>query len=161
MPRVAIDGTVRVAFVVTIASQAAPTVAELNAGTPLQSLITKDGLVTPSDQNNVDDAALADTFDGEIPGTFGGALTLTMKRQHAPDTDTAWNLVVYGTTGFVVVRRQFPQATAWAATQPVEVYPGAWHEPVPVTPAANEQHRFTAMFPVRSPGPTLKAVVAA
>lgn len=160
MPSVAIDGTIRLAYVATIANQAAPTVAELNAGTLLQSLVTKDGLVTPSETNTVDDAALADTFDGTVPGTFGGPVVLTFKRRTAPDADTAWNLVVYGTTGFIVVRRQIAQATAWTAAQPIEVYPGAWNQKIPVTPARNEQHRFTVEWPVRSPGPSMDAVVA-
>jgi hypothetical protein len=160
MPRVAIDGTIKLSFVTTISDQDAPTVAELTAGTELQSLVTKDGLVTPADRNNVDDAALADRFDAMIPGTFGGVLTLTMKRQFTPDTDTAWDLVSYGTTGFIVIRRGTDAATAWTVADDVEVYPGAWHQKTPDTPAANEQHRFTVDFPVRSPGPSLEAVVA-
>ena len=161
MPSVAIDGTIRVAYVATIANQAAPTVAELNAGTLLQTLITKDGLVTPSDTNTVDDAALSDTFDAQVPGTFGGPVTLTFKRRALPDADTAWNLVVYGTTGFIVVRRQVLAATAWTAAQVAEVYPGAWNQKIPATPARNEQHKFTVQWPVRSPGPSMDAVVAA
>jgi hypothetical protein len=160
MPSVAIDKTIRVSYVATIANQAAPTVAELNAGTLLQSMLTKDGLEMPSDTNDVDDASIADNFDASLPGTFGGPIQFTFKRRTGADPDTAWTLVVYGTTGFIVIRRQILESTAWTIAQPVEVLPGAWNQKMPVTPARNEQHRFQVKWNVRSPGWNLDAVVA-
>jgi hypothetical protein len=157
MARVAIDGTIKVVFTQTISNMAEPTIGELTNGTELSTWITKDGLNTPADVNNVDDSALTDTFDAQVPGTFGGALELTMKRDDT--TDTAWDLVTYGLEGFIVIRRQKDWDDAFAAADDVEVYPGAWHQKIPVTPASNEQHRFTVQFPVRSPGPELEAAV--
>lgn len=157
MARYANDGMIRVAFVTTISNIAAPTTAELNAGTLISNFITKDGLTVPSNQNNVPNSSLAETFDSELPGSFGGALSMTGIRDAT--TDTFWNLVVYNTAGYIVVRRGIATATAWTAAQKVEVYPMTWHEPVPVQTASNEQGKFTAQAPVSSQ-PNLKATVA-
>ena len=157
MARYANDGMIKVYFVTTIANKAAPTVAELNAGTDISNFITKDGLTVPSNQNNVPNASLAETFDSELPGSFGGPLSMVGIRDAA--TDTFWNLVVYNTAGFIVVRRGTATATAWGAGNKVEVYPMTWHEPIPAQTASNEQGRFSAMAPVSSQ-PNLKAVVA-
>lgn len=159
MGRYANDGMVRWDFVPTISNKAAPTTTELNAGTPLASWTTKDGLTVPSNQNMVDDANLSDTFDAQVVGSFGGPLSMTMKRDGTPASDTAWNLIVYGLSGFVVVRRGIASATAWTASQKVEVYPCMFHEPVPSQTATNEQGRFTATAAVTSQ-PNLKATVA-
>lgn len=159
MARYAHDGNTKVAYVATIADTSAPTVAELDAGTELSSFIPKDGLTVPAEQNNVPDDALADTFDGQIPGTFGGVISGTMKRDN--DTDTAWDLIEHGLEGYIVVRRGSASSDAWAESDEVEVYPGAFHEPVMQQTATNVQARFSYSFPVSSPGPELKAVVAA
>jgi hypothetical protein len=159
MAKYANDGMIRFDFVVTIANKAAPTVAELNAGTPLTSWMTKDGLTVPSGQNFVDDSALSETFDAQVVGSFGGPLALTMKRDGVPANDVAWNLIVYGLIGFGVVRRGVATATAWTIAQKAEVYPLMWHEPVPQQTASNEQGRFNAQAAVTSQ-PNLKATVA-
>lgn len=157
MARWANDGQLRVHVVASISNIAAPTVAEINAGTNISNFITKDGLTVPANQNNVANASLAETFDSELPGSFGGAIEMTGIRDNA--TDTFWDLVVYNTVTHLVVRRGVPTATAFAASQKVEVYPITWHEPIPLQTASNEQGRFTAMAPVRSQ-PNLKATVA-
>jgi len=157
MARYANDGMIRIGVVATISNIAAPTVAELNAGTLITNFVTKDGLTVPSNQNNVPNSSLAETFDSELPGSFGGAITMTGIRDAA--TDTFWDLVVYNTATHLVVRRGIATATAWTIAQKVEVYPMTWHEPIPTQTASNEQGRFTAMAPVRSQ-PNLKATVA-
>ena len=164
MSRYAPDGMTRVEFVPTIANKAAPTTTELNAGTPLangtNNFITKDGLVVPTAQNMVDDSSLSETFDAQTVGSFGGPLTLTGKRNNAGGgTDTMWNLIVYGLTGYIVIRRGVASSTAWTASQPVEVYPVIFHEPVMANTASNEQAKFSAMAAVTSQ-PNVKAVVA-
>lgn len=158
MARYPHDGRTKVYFVLAIANMAAPTVAELDAGTDLTEGLPKDGLTVPAEQNNVPDDALADTFDGQIPGTFGGVISGMLKRDN--DTDTYWDLVEYGLEGYVVVRRGPEHDDAWAIGDEVEVYPGSFHEPVMQQTATNTQARFAFSFPVRSPGPELKAVVA-
>jgi hypothetical protein len=157
MARYANDGMIRIQVVASISNIAAPTTAELNAGTNVTNFVTKDGLTVPANQNMVDNASLAETFDSQVVGSFGGALTLTGIRDAA--TDTFWDLVVYGTNTHLVVRRGVATATAYAAAQKVEVYPIQWHEPVPVQTSANEQGRFTATAAVRSQ-PNYKATVA-
>lgn len=158
MPRYSPDGKTLVYWVTTIANKAAPTVAELNAGTRISGFLTKDGLDIPFSQNTSDNADLEDTFDAKGVGTFGADITLTCFRDDT--TDTAWNLFVYGTTGYLVVREGIAVGTAWTAAQKVQVYPAQMHEPVPVPPTSNEQRKFKVMLPVTDQ-PSLKATVAA
>lgn len=157
MARYANDGMIRIQVVATISNIAAPTTAELNAGTNVTNFVTKDGLTVPANQNMVDNASLAETFDSQVVGSFGGPVTLTGIRDNT--ADTFWDLVVYGTNTHLVVRRGIATATAYAAAQKVEVYPIQWHEPVPVQTASNEQGRFTCTAAVRSQ-PNYKATVA-
>ena len=158
MARYANDGMIRIVRVPSIANIAAPTVAEVAAGTHITNFVTKDGLTVPANQNFVDNSSLAETFDAQVVGSFGGPISLTGIRDAA--TDTLWDLIVYGLGGFLWVRRGIATATAVAAAQKVEVYPVMWHEPVPMQTASNEQGRFTAQAAVTSQ-PNSKAVQAA
>lgn len=151
------EGMTKVSWVSTIASIAAPTVAELTAGTDITTYITKDGLSVPQSQNMVDNTSLAETFDAQVVGSWGGSLSLTMKRN---TTDTAWNLFDYGDNGYLVVRRGITHDTAFAAAQKVEVYPAQSHKPVPNNTAANAQATFTVGLAVTAE-PELVATVAA
>jgi hypothetical protein len=155
--RYANDGQIRIQVVTTIASIAAPTTAELNAGTHVTNFVTKDGLTVPAEQNYVDNFSLAETYNAQVVGSFGGPITMIGIRDNA--TDTFWDLVVYGTNTHLVVRRGVVTATAYSSTQKVEVYPIQWHEPLPMQTAQDEQGKFTAAAAVRSQ-PNLKAVVA-
>lgn len=161
MARYPNDGMIRVQYCPAIANIAAPTVAEVQtAGTNLTPNMTKDGLTVPSDQNMVDDGSLAEYFDAQDVGTFGGQISLTIKRDNASGgTDAEWNLISYRLAGFVVVRRGIASATAFAVSQKVEVYPIRWHEPTMAQTASNEQARFTAAAAVTSQ-PNLKATMA-
>lgn len=158
MSRYVHEGQTKVAFVTTIASIAAPTVAELGAGTELSSLLTKDGLQVPDQQNMVDSSTLSDTFDAQRVGSWGGGVTLQGFRDNA--SDDLWDLAVYGTEGHIVVRRGSAYDDAWAAADVVEVYPIQMHEPVPNQTASNEEARFTVACAVTSE-PDKRAVVAA
>lgn len=158
MARYVHEGNTKVSWVPTISSIAAPTVAELGAGTDLSELLTKDGLQTPDSQNMVDSSTLADTFDAQRVGSWGGSITLTGFRDGT--SDTLWDLAVYGTEGYLVIRRGIPYDTAWTAAQDVEVYPAEMHEPVPNGTAANEEARFTLALAVTGQ-PNKRAVVAA
>jgi hypothetical protein len=165
MTRYANDGMIRVTFAPAVSNKAAPTTAELNAGTLLcggtstTNWLTKDGLTVPSNQNMVDDSSLGETYDSQVVGSFGGPIALVLKRDGTPANDTAWNLIVYGLTGFIVVRRGIASATAWTAADKAEVYPVMFHEPLPLQTATNEQGRFNATAAVTSQ-PNLKATVA-
>lgn len=160
MARYANDGMLAVWHVPTIANIAAPTTAEIAAGTKLSPHMTKDGIRVPSNQNMVDDSNMEDTFDAQVVGSWGGPIGFTAKRNNAAGgTDTVWNLITYGLAGYVVVRRGIASATATASTQPVEVYPVQYHHPVMQDPATNEQARFTVAAAVTA-SPNIKAAIA-
>lgn len=159
MPVYANDGKIRIQWVPgTTLSVSAPSAATVTAGTRLDLFVTKDGLTVPADQNNVDVAVLSDTFDAQVVGSFGGAIEMTGVRNDT--ADTFWDLCVYGTVGFIVVRRGLASAVAFAATQKVEVYPVQMHEPTPAQTGGNTVGQFTISMPVTSQ-PNLKAVMAA
>jgi hypothetical protein len=112
MARYANDGMIRIQVVTTIANIASVTVAEYNAGVNVTNFVTKDGLTVPANQNYVDNSSLAETYDAQVVGSFGGPVTMTGIRDAA--TDTFWDLVVYGTNTHLVVRRGIATATAAA-----------------------------------------------
>jgi peroxiredoxin family protein len=159
VPVYANDGKIRVQWVPgTALTIATPSAAAITAGTRVDTFVTKDGLTVPADQNNVDVAVLSDTFDAQVVGSFGGAIEMTGVRNDT--ADTFWDLCVYGTVGYIVVRRGLTSATAFASTQKVEVYPCQMHEPVPGQTGGNTVGQFTISFPVTAQ-PNLKAVCAA
>lgn len=146
----------RVYFCTTISNIAAPTAAEIAAGVYLSPFITKDGVQTPNNQNFVDSADISTNFDSQEPGSYGGGpINLTMFRDAT--TDTAWDLIVNGTRGYLVIARR--TTVAPVATNKVEVWPVAMHEPVMQNTAANEMQKFTAAFAVTAT-PNTKATVA-
>lgn len=160
MADIIIDGFVRVAFVPTIASIAAPTTAELNAGTLLHSTLVPGGLegFEPS-PGEVDNTSFDSKFDTKLPGVsaFSGT-RLVLKKQTA--TDTIFNLLtVFNTAGNIVVRRNLDAATAWAASQPMEVYPivtGAFGF---LAPERNSVSKYWVATPI-SAAPNMKATSA-
>lgn len=125
MADIIVDGQTRVAYVPTIANTAAPTTAELNAGTLLQSTLIPTGLEGFENTTaDVDNTSLASTFDTVLPGrqSFAGGTGLVLKKQDA--TDTVFNLLsVPGTNGYIVIRDGVANTTAWTAADKVEVYP--------------------------------------
>src|SRR5918995_1934791 len=158
MARYNMKGNVKVSYVPSIANTSAPTVAELNAGTPLELFLNDDGLTLPADQNYVESSALGESFISQVVGSTGGTIELNMKRDNA--ADTAWNLFVAGNLlGFLVVRRGLPTGTAWAAAQKVLVYPWNAHQPVLVQTARDTQDAFTVGAGVTAT-PSLNATVA-
>jgi hypothetical protein len=153
------DGRTRVYSVPSIASIAAPTVAELNAGVQLEALITADGLMGfQPDTADVDTSALNSTFNTKLPGraSFSGT-GLRLKKQSG--SDTVYSTLVNGFATNIVIRRDVASTTAWATSQAVEVYPGVCGEVKNLDPAPNELHKYEVPFFV-SPQPNLRAVVA-
>jgi hypothetical protein len=151
------EGMTKVSWVPTVADPSAPTVAELGAGTDITELLTKDGLNISLSQNMVDNSSLAETFDAQVVGSWGGSVTLTIKRDN--DTDAGWALFTHGEIGNLVVRRGVAYDTAWTAADDVEVYPAQSGEPVPNATAANAQATATVEMAVTAQ-PDLHAVVA-
>ena len=161
MADIIVDGRTRVAFVPTIANIAAPTTAELNAGTLLQSTLVPTGLEGFENTTaDVDNTSLASTFDTKLPGrqSFSGT-GLVLKKQDG--TDTVFNLLsVPSTNGYIVIRDSLPEGTAWASSQAVEVHPirTATHSMLG-RGEANSVLRYRVPTPITS-APNLKAVVA-
>lgn len=153
------DAHTKVYWVTTIASIAAPTTTELNAGTDISCYLTKDGLDTGVSESAVDGSTLCSTIDGETAGTSKYSPTLKMYRATVDADDDAWNLVSLGTAGYLVVRRAIANSTAWTAAQKVEVYQGQFGNPMPAASAANANVTFTAKVYVSAVN--LKATVAA
>lgn len=123
MGDIPIDGMTRVAFVLSISNKSQPTVAELTGGLLLQEIMTPDGLIGyEPDTGDVDTSSLASTFDTKTIGRdkFSGTM-LRLKKQTG--TDTAYDTLQRGVTGFIVIRRYIAQATSWAAGQRPAVYP--------------------------------------
>lgn len=152
-----VDGNLKVTFAPSIANINAPTTTELNAGTSLETLITPTGLQIKSTTASVDTSNLASTFTTSAAGRRSFAITVEFKRQ--TPTDTAFNLLPYKTTGYLVVRRNLAATTAWASSQNVEVYPVTVGEPELTPPAINEVQKFTSSMMVTT-DPATRAVIA-
>lgn len=157
MARSVYEGRTNVYWVVTIANKNSPTAAEIAAGTALTNFVTKDGVRPGMRTNNVDSATIAETFDAQDVGSFGSDFELEMFRDDA--TDTAWNLCIYGTSGFLVIDRQRAAGVLPIATNKVEVWPAKMHQKVMQNSAANTQKRFVEKFAITS-APVLDATVA-
>lgn len=154
------DGNTRVAFVPAIASIAAPTTTELNAGTLLQQYITADGLMGfEATTAEVDTTSLASTFDTKTIGrdSFSGT-GLRLKKQ-TYGSDTPYSTMTRATSGNIVIRRGLPETTAWASGQALEVYPVTCGQTKYLAPEANSVQRYEVPTPITA-APNLRAAVA-
>lgn len=138
------EKNVPVAFVPTIADITAPTAAEITAGEQLASYIPKDGVQFPGNRNMVPTDALDSDLDSESPGSVGGALVVTFKRQNRDGDEAAWTAFkdsepAAPVTGFLVFGFQGSNDTA---ADEVDVYQIEAHMPVRSNPAANTEQRF-------------------
>lgn len=151
------EDTIQVFFVATIADIAAPTVAELTAGTEITCFLSADGWQPNTTTNTVDADSLCTTVDGKIPGTVGYDLSLMGFRDDT--TDTLWDLWIRGTTGYIVYVPFGDPGTTPAALDTVSVFRGAMNEKSLANSAKNTRQMFTAPFAVLDA--ELNAVVAA
>lgn len=153
------DGTTRVYYVASIANQNAPTTTELNGGIALQSLITADGLDgLEASTADVPTTALNSLFDTVTIGRDSYSNTvLTLKKQASGDT--AFTTFTRGTTGYLCVRRDIAETTAWASSQALEVYPIIFGQRIRMKPESNTVTRWQAPFKITS-APSLSATVA-
>ncbi len=153
MPKSAAEGNVKVYWLTTVASKTAPTNANISAGTHLTPFLPTNGVGIDWTQNNASIDMLDASFTPEVIGTEGASITLTFVRDDT--TDTAWNLFVRGTNGFILVSRFGTPATG----KKVEVYPVQSHRPVPLAPATNEFQQARVSLAVHDT-PELNATVA-
>lgn len=148
----------RVWFVTTISSIAAPTTAELAAGTDITAFIPKDGLKVGATNNAVKNDDITSAFMPEIPGSYGNKINCTFFRDDS--ADTAWNLLnTRNTSGYLVIRRMIATTTAATAGQKVETYPVSVGQPMPQDTAENERIKFAVDFFVTAT-PNLKGTLA-
>lgn len=154
MPKLVYEQNTKVHWLTTIADIAAPTLTEITAGTNLTPFITKDGVARNIATNNVDSASIDTNFDSQEVGSWGAGFQLTMFRDDGDEAES-YDLVVYGTRGFLVV---CPFGEPAVADQ-VEVYPAALHEPAPQNSAANAMQTFMVNCAITDK-PNLRAVVA-
>lgn len=160
MADIIVDGTVKVAFVPTVTDITGPTVAELTAGDDIDTFITADGLIGYEPETaEVDTTALSSTFDTKRAGraSFSGTM-LRIKKQTG--TDTAYDTLVRGTEGYIVIRRYVDASTAWTAADKVSVYPIQCGETKELAPEANTTARYEVPTMITLE-PELRAVVAA
>lgn len=153
------NGLTRVAYVPAISNEAAPTTAELNAGILLHSILAADGLMGFEPKTaDVDNTKLDATFDTQTIGSdsFDESGLRLMKQS---GTDTAYNTLVRGTTGYIVIRRDIAASTSWASSQAVEVYPIICGTTKRLLPERNTMTRYEVPLKIRTE-PTLRATVA-
>lgn len=146
------EKNVPVAFVPTIADITAPTAVEVDAGEQFASYIPKDGVQFPANRNMVPTDALDSDVDSESPGSIGGTLVVTFKRQNRDGDEAAWTAFkdsepASPVTGFLVFGFQGSNA---AAADEVDVYQVEAHMPVRANPAANTEQRFVVNFGVQA-----------
>lgn len=153
------DAQCRVGYTAAISNIALPTVSELNAGILLHDTITDDGLVGfEATSATIPTTPLSGAFDTTYPGrdSFSGTM-IRFKKQTA--TDTIFNTFTKYTTGFIVIRRGIAVATAWASSQPVEVFPVTCGREKRLQPVPNSLEKWEMPFTVSSQ-PNLRAAVA-
>ncbi len=153
------DGKTRVSWVPSIANIAAPTTAELNAGLLLQSLLTADGLSGWQPETaKVDTSSLASTFNTAVNGrTSFDSPMLRLKKQ---DTgDTAYTTLIRDAAGYITIRSSIAQATAYAPSQAIRVYPVQCGEVAHVDVEENSLERYEVPMTVTSQ-PNLRAAIA-
>src|SRR5690606_14210283 len=112
MARYANDGMIKATWAPTVADIAAPTVTELTTGVDLECHLTKDGLGITTTENTVDDGALCEAFDAQLPGSYSVAMAMTLKRDN-DDLVDPWSFFARGDEGYLVIRRGVASATAW------------------------------------------------
>lgn len=158
MPDIIVDGKIRVSYVAAISNIQSPTAAELNGGLVLNSTITKDGLVGfEPDSAKVETTPLDGDFNTKKIGrTDLGDPMLRLKKQSG--TDTIYTTLVKNAIGYVVIRRDLPKATAFAAAQQVEVYPVEFGETKRLPPEENTLSRYEIPVAITDQ-PALRAVV--
>jgi hypothetical protein len=156
-----VDGNTRVDYVPTIADAGlVVTVAELGAGTRLDTKMTADGLIGfEPDTADVDNTSLSSTFDTRLPGRASFQNTmLRLKKQTG--TDTIYDTLLRDTNGYIVVRRSTDADTTYATTQKVEVYPVRFGEVRHLAPGANETEKYEVPCKITAE-PKLRITIAA
>lgn len=108
----------------SVASIAAPTVAEANAGANLSTYLPADGLKRGAKEQRVDDGNITTRHENEFIGTYGHNIELTLLEDDGSGSDLALTTFQAGyVNGFLLIRRKLLYTTAPAIGQKWEVYP--------------------------------------
>lgn len=160
MARITPDSYTKVHIVDSIASLAAPTIGEINAGTEVTAFLTPAGLDTPEEGTDADVSSIASARDFSIPATIGGDISGEFYRDDA--SDDAWDAIPRLTVTNLVISRFGGSGTdnAIIATDTVEVWPVRVSQRSNARVTRGEALRFTSTFAL-SGDPELAAVVAA
>jgi len=160
VPRITPDEYTKIHIVNSIASQAAPTVAELAAGTEVTGFLTPAGLDTPEESTDADISSIASARDFSVPATIGGDITGEFYRDDS--SDDAWDALPRLQITNIVISRFGGTGTdnAIAATDTVEVWPVRVSQRSNARVTRGEALRFTSKFAL-SGDPDFAAVVAA
>lgn len=146
------DGQGLVLFVPTITNPAAPTVAELTAGTvkKLTYSITGDGYAHSVTINAVTANRLTLKQTLQYDGTEVDELSITYVYTNTAG-DVVRTALPQGTSGFIVERWAIPNETNIAVAQIVDVIPIKASVPVKNAPAANQELTRTQRLNVTGP----------
>jgi len=157
--RITPDGYTKVHIVDSIASLAAPTLAEIGAGTEVTPFLTPAGLDTPEEGTDADSSSLASARDFSIPATIGGDIVGEFYRDDT--SDDAWTAMPrLQVTNLVIARFGGSGAdNAIATTDTVEVWPVRVSQRSNSRLTRGEALRFVVRFAL-SGDPELAAVVA-
>ena len=138
------DGMTRISWLTSLTSTSSPANAELTAGVALESFITPGGLDVSGSTDAVDNSALNSSQNTELAGRRKDSISLEFKSQG--QSAAPWTTFAGKPTGYIVIRRGVASATAWAASQKVQVYPAQAGDRFMQKPAANELEKFTVQF---------------
>lgn len=163
-------GLLALFYVPTIANPAAPTIAEIQAGTDLTGSRTRDGLKTPNSGSTVDASDGSSLRNKTSAGTYGGdPISGTFYRDTLLANDTAWSTFTRGLTGYLVVARfgwaQDPTTGRGSvdgtptAGDRCEVWPIEFVSKSMQDTAENEDHKFDVTLATPDE-PEMDAVVA-
>lgn len=159
MPDIIGDGKERWDWVPAIANINAPTTTELSAGVRVSQWMTKDGATGfAPDTADAPTSSIESTFDTSVNGrrTFSGP-RLRFKKQSG--TDTAYTTLLPDATGYLVRRKSLAATTAYASSQPVQVFPVMCGEAAWLDVEDNMPERYD--IPVKiTAQPSLRAAVA-
>lgn len=138
------DGMTKVTWCTTIASTAAPTATELNAGTDLQTYVVPDGLDVNTEETRIDVGNLGSRQDEEVAGRRKENLSLTMNNLGMGSAPFS-TFAAYP-SGYIVIRYGVLSTTAYAADDVVDVYTVTAGTRQRIKPAANDTLKFKVDF---------------
>ena len=165
MSRIQFTGTGQIRVVTTITNTAAPTVAEIGAGTNLTAWMRQDGLKVSVSGNTIDIADASSLFNTTDAGTRDASFQVTFYRDTVSGSDTAWTVLPDLTRGyFVIARFGFTGAGVGTSKAPLagdrcEVWPMVVTSRAPEDEGKDKAETFIVTASITT-APNLSAVVA-